>query len=322
MKLVDLSAYNRHDGPFFFAVEELLAKSMNDDEEYFFTWMMTPCVIIGRNQVLQNEVNETFMADHGYPVWRRPSGGGAVYADLNCVMFSFVTSHYNNQMVFDTYLGKVVSVFRKMGLNAEFTGRNDLLVDGLKFSGNSFYRYKNHVVLHGTILFDVDIENLVKAITPSDEKLISKGIASVRQRVTNIRDRLSVDKPGMIDFMSHHLCDETMTLTPAQISEVHRLEKRYAAKDWIYGKNPPFTLIRKKKYPAGNIELRLDIKDGKIHGVQWCGDYFTLQSLDELTTLLIEKPYDKTLLNDVLKNIDVSQFIFRFTNEELLDLLF
>jgi len=322
MKLVDLNAMNRHDGPFYFAVEELLAKTMNDEDEYFFTWMMDPCVIIGRNQVLQNEVNETFMKENGFLVWRRPSGGGAVFADRNCVMFSFITSHYNNQMVFDTYLGKVVSVFKLMGLNAEFTGRNDLLVDGMKFSGNSFYRYKNHVVLHGSILFDVNIENLVKAITPSDEKLISKGIASVRQRVTNIKEKLPYDKFGMIDFMSSRLCSEKITLSSEQLKEVLTLSKRYASKEWIYGKNPPYTMIRKKKYPAGNIELHLDIKEGKIHGLHWFGDYFTLQSLDELTTLLIDKPYDKNQLSDVLRNIDVSQFIFRFTTEELLDLLF
>ncbi len=321
MKLVDLTAFDRHDGPFFFAVEELLAKSMHDDEEYFFTWMMSPCVIIGRNQVLQNEVNEAFMSEHHFPIWRRPSGGGAVYADLNCVMFSFITTHYNNQMVFDTYLGKVVSVFKQMGLNAEFTGRNDLLVDGLKFSGNSFYRYKNRVVLHGSILFDVDIENLVKAITPSDEKLISKGIASVRQRVTNIKDRLSLDKQGMIDFMSTHLCNEKVTLNKQQNEEIHALAKRYASHDWIYGKNPPYTVIKKKKYPAGTIELHLDIKDGRIQGLHWFGDYFTLQSLDELTKLLIEKPYDPNILSDALQSIDVSQYIFRFTTPELLDLL-
>lgn len=322
MKLVDLTAMNRHDGPFYFAVEEFLAKSMNDEDEFFFTWMMDPCVIIGRNQVLQNEVNETFMKDHGFPVWRRPSGGGAVYADLNCVMFSFITSHYNNQMVFDAYLGKVVAVFKQMGLNAEFTGRNDLLVDGLKFSGNSFYRYKNHVVLHGSILFDINIEHLVKAITPSDEKLISKGIASVRQRVTNIEDRLPYDKQGMIDFMSEHLCSEKTTLNPKQLSEVNTLAKRYASREWIYGKSPPYTMIKKKKYPAGNIELHLDIKEGNIKAVHWYGDYFTLQSVDELTTLLVDKPYEKTILSDALKSIDVSQFIFRFTTEELLDLLF
>ncbi|MCX5775273.1 MAG: lipoate--protein ligase [Firmicutes bacterium] len=322
MKLIDLTALDQHNGPFFFAVEEYLIKEMDDEEDCFFTWTLDPCVVIGRNQLLQNEVNETFLAENKFPIWRRPSGGGAVYADRNCVMFSFITTNFNNKMVFDTYLNKVASVFKELGINATFTGRNDLLVDDLKFSGNSFYRYKNQVVLHGTILYDVNIENLVKAITPSDEKLISKGIASVRQRVTNLKDRLKGDKRGMIDYLSKHLTNKTLHFNERQIERIKELAKKYASHDWIYSKNPPYAIVKKRKFPAGTFELRIDVKNQIITGLDWSGDFFTLRPLDDLTDYIVDQVYEKDKVEKALHGIPVNEFIFGLTNQELVDLMF
>jgi len=322
MKLIDLSSLDQHNGPFFFAVEEYLIKEMDDEEDCFFTWTLDPCVVIGRNQLLQNEVNEAFLAENHFPIWRRPSGGGAVYADRNNVMFSFITTNFNNKMVFDTYLNKVANVFKELGVDATFTGRNDLLVDGLKFSGNSFYRYKNQVVLHGTIMFDVNIETLVKAITPSDEKLISKGIASVRQRVTNLKDRLKVDKQGMIDYLSTHLTNKTYRFKPVEIERIKELAKKYATPEWIYSKNPPYAIVKKHKFPAGTIELRIDVKNQIITGLDWSGDFFTLRPLDLLTDYIVDQIYDKEKIEKALRGIPINEFIFGFTNQELIDLMF
>lgn len=322
MKLVSLTHLNEHQGPFFFAVEEYLVKNLPKEDEYFFTWTLDPCVVIGRHQLLQSEVNEGFLSANGFPVWRRPSGGGAVYADRHCVMFSFITSHFNNQMVFDTYLGKVVQAFKAMGLEATFTGRNDLLYNGLKFSGNSFYRYQDKVVLHGTILYDVNIETLVKSITPSDEKLISKGITSVRQRVTNLKESLKISEDQMINQLQRFLCEDERILTEDELHVIRKLSERYASREWIYDQNPPYTFHHKQKFNAGTIELRLDIQHQKIRAIQWIGDFFLLQPLKPLEKALVGVDFNRLAIEKALEDYPVANFIHLLTTTELLELMF
>ena len=322
MKLIDLRLCSHHDGPYFFAVEEYFLKKSDEKEDLFFTWTLDPCVVVGRHQLIDSEVNRTYMNDHQFPIWRRPSGGGTVFADRGCIMFSFITTHQNNQFVFDHYLNRVVEAFKGLGLMVTFTGRNDLLCDGYKISGSSFYRYKNRVVLHGTILYDVDIEHLVRAITPSDEKLISKGIASVRQRVMNIHDRISLTKDELIDYLSETMCQDKIILSIEEEKTVNQMAAKYSTNGWIYDKNPPYSKEIKGSFAAGNIKIRLDIKDNRIDSFNISGDYFSLKPIEELIELYRGQTYTMESLIAINQHHAIENYLYRMTSEEWLSLLF
>jgi lipoyltransferase/lipoate-protein ligase len=321
MKLIDLRNCSRHDGPYFFAVEEYFLKKTDEKEDLFFTWTLDPCVVVGRHQLINREVNRTYMDEHQFPIWRRPSGGGTVFADRGCIMFSFITSHQNNHFVFDHYLNRVVDAFKVLGLIVTFTGRNDLLVDGYKISGSSFYRYKDRVVLHGTILYDVDIDHLVRAITPSDEKLISKGIESVRQRVMNIHDRLSLSKDQLIDYLSTTMCNDVTHLSLEEESLIHQMAEKYATREWIYDKNPPYSKEIKGTFPSGNITIRLEIKANKIESFNMSGDYFTLLPIEELISIYLGQPYTLESMMEINRYKPIENYLYRMTSQEWLNLL-
>lgn len=314
MKLIDLRKCSHHDGPYFFAVEEYFLKKENETDDLFFTWTLDPCVVIGRHQVLESEVNQAFMKEQGFPIWRRPSGGGCVFADRGCIMFSFITTHQNNQYVFDHYLNRVIDAFKPLGLTLTFTGRNDLLCEGLKISGSSFYRYKNRVVLHGTLLYDVNIEHLVKAITPSDAKLISKGIASVRQRVMNIHDRVSLSKDDLVDYLSSTMCESSYYLSLDERKEIDQLARKYGMNEWIYDKNPLYTKENKGSFPAGNMLVAIDIKANKIANIRLTGDYFSLQPLEPLLEQYRGQLYTKEVLTAINTKFPISQYIYRMSD--------
>ncbi|MFA5741437.1 MAG: hypothetical protein WC874_01025, partial [Candidatus Izemoplasmatales bacterium] len=177
---------------FYLATEEYLALNY-PAAEYFFMWQVEPSVIFGRNQLIDNEINLDYVRSSGIRMYRRKSGGGCVYADFSNIMFSFITPEFNKDFVFDKYLGKVVDVLKGLGLDAHFSGRNDILVGDMKVSGNAFYKVIDKAIVHGTMLFNTDLSVMVKAITPTNDKLISKGIDSVRKRVMNLSEKLTID---------------------------------------------------------------------------------------------------------------------------------
>lgn len=322
MKLIDLRKCSHHDGPYFFAVEEFFLKKSDEKQDLFFTWTLDSCVVVGRHQLIDSEVNRAYMQDHQFPIWRRPSGGGTVFADRGCIMFSFITTHQNNQYVFDHYLNRVVAAFKGLGLSVTFTGRNDLLCDGYKISGSSFYRYKDRVVLHGTILFDVDIDHLVRAITPSDEKLISKGIASVRQRVMNIHDRISLTKDELVDHLSETMCQETYYLSLEERKEIDQLARKYAMPEWIYEKNPPYSKEIKGTFPAGNFKITLELKANRIASINLSGDYFSLKPIEALMASYLQQPYTLESFKTINQQNPIEDYIYRMSGQEWLSLLF
>lgn len=185
MKYIELPETKVRRLSFYLAMEEFVARYLNE-AECFFMWQVNPTVIFGRNQLIENEVNLDYCRANQIETYRRKSGGGCVYADRSNIMFSYITQDINVRFTFDKYLRMVAHVLRKLGVNAEASGRNDIHIDGKKVSGNAFYHLPGKSIVHGTMLFNTDMENLVRSITPSNEKLISKGVESVRQHVTNL----------------------------------------------------------------------------------------------------------------------------------------
>lgn len=233
----------------YLAMEEYMAQHVAD-QEIFFSWIVSPTVIFGRHQVMEDEVNIPFCREHGVQMYRRKSGGGCVYADRGNLMLSYITPDTHSEQVFQRYLDIISDALRQLGFPAVKSEHNDILIDGHKVSGNACYALPTGTIVHGTLLYNVDFSALQQAITPSKEKLAKHGVHSVRQRVGNL-----VDLQGMIpDFEQHinavamqsieniakyfgdTLCNRSRALTPEEIAAIDVIEQTYLAPAFIAGK--------------------------------------------------------------------------------------
>lgn len=308
---------------FYFALEEYVLKHLlNNDETYFFTWEIHG-VVIGKNQVIENEVNLEYLKEHQIDVYRRPTGGGCVYADHRNTMFSIVTKKTNKEFTFKTYLSKIIDSMKLLNVNIEFSGRNDLLFEGKKISGNAFLQNKYGMLMHGTFLYDCDLETMVRAITPSDEKLISKGIDSVRSRVTNLKPYLGgLTQEQLIKHFENTLTNETYVLSPEEVLIIKDMAKKYETKDWIYKKQPAYTKILKKRISGGLFEIKLDLDEGVIRNLAIQGDFFDQQALLPFEQAFKGVLYDKAHIEDILSIISIEDYILDAKTEEFKNLLF
>ncbi len=214
---------------FYLAMEEFVAERIED--EAFFVWRVAPTVIIGRNQDLEAEVNMEYCSKHGVHVVRRKSGGGCVYSDMGNIMVSYVSDRGVVSAVFDRYLSAMTACLCSLGLHAEKSGRNDILVEGRKVSGNAFHQLPDRSIVHGTLLYDTDFEALEEAIRPPVEKLERHGVASVRQRVENLKTYLDPKRIKSIEEFEDHLvtyfCDGELALTEEDVREIEIIENDY-----------------------------------------------------------------------------------------------
>ncbi|MDE6353888.1 MAG: lipoyltransferase [Prevotella sp.] len=265
---------------FYLAMEEYVARHV-DERDCFFMWQVQPSVIFGRNQLIENEVNLDFCRRRGIMTYRRKSGGGCVYADMKNIMFSYITGEENVGFTFNRYINMVALVLAKLGVDARTSGRNDILIGDRKVSGNAFYRLPGRSIVHGTMLYDTDMENMVGSITPTGEKLLSKGVESVRQRIALLKDYVDIDIEEFKRFVRENLCDGVMTLTKDDVMAIETIEKEYLTPEFIYGNNPRYTVVRRRRIEGvGEIEARIELKNGLIKGLNLVGDYFLTGDLD------------------------------------------
>jgi lipoic acid synthetase/lipoate-protein ligase A len=229
MKNIVLTDKSERSLAFWLAMEELVAKSV--EEEAFFVWRVAPTVIIGRNQVLEAEVNLDYYRRNGVKIVRRKSGGGCVYADRDNIMISYVSRRGDVAEIFERYLSALTSCLCSLGLKAEKSGRNDILVEGRKVSGNAFHQLPDRSIVHGTLLYNTDFDALEEAIRPPVEKLLRHGVASVRQRVGNLRDFLDPAIIGSIHALEDHLVDYfsdgTLSLSADDLCVIEEMASAY-----------------------------------------------------------------------------------------------
>ena len=219
---------------FYLAMEDYLAQHMaGDDEEYLFMWQVEPSVIYGRNQVVENEVNLDYCCEHAIKVYQRKSGGGCVYADQDNLMLSFVTREENVGFAFNRFVTMVLLVLRKMGIEATGTTHNDIMIGDRKLCGTACRKTAKGCIVHSTMLYDTNMEHMLNAITPGPEKLAKKGIQSVRQRITLLKDHVSLSIEEVKSLIRQTLCDGELVLTTAQVDEIEQMAQEYLTNDFI-----------------------------------------------------------------------------------------
>ena len=229
---------------FYLAMEEYVAKHVKADD-CFFMWQVEPSVIFGRNQLIENEVNLEFCRKHNIQTYRRKSGGGCVYADMNNVMFSYITSEEQVGFTFNRYINMVVHTLQRLGVDASPSGRNDVMIGDKKVSGNAFYKIPG-------------------------------------RSMDFLKNHISLSLPEFMAFVHDHLCDEDYMLRENDVQQIERMEQEYLSDEFIYGKNPHYTIIKKRRIEdVGDFEARIELKNGIIKNVNLMGDYFLIGDLDE-----------------------------------------
>ena len=217
---------------FYLAMEEYMARH-TDEPDCFFMWQVKPSVIFGRNQVMQNEVNVDYCREHDIEMYRRKSGGGCVYADESNIMLSYITKEENSQRAFYTFINMILLVLHKLGISATSTSHNDVLIEGKKVSGTACYQLHGHNIVHGTLLYDTNMDHMLNAITPSAEKLEAKGIQSVHQRITFLKNYIDLGIDELKTFLRQTLCDGELLLKPDDIAAIGKLEQEYLRNEFI-----------------------------------------------------------------------------------------
>lgn len=319
------------------AIETYLLKEMPLDEPILLFYINEPSIIIGRNQNTIEEINKEYVEAQGIHVVRRLSGGGAVYHDHGNLNFSFIMPDDGNSFRdFEKVTKPIIQALHELGVSgAELKGRNDLVIDGMKFSGNAMYATEGRMFAHGTLMFDSDINEVVNALKVRKDKIESKGIKSIRSRVTNIKPFLPEDKQGMTteEFRQDILLkifgvdsiDEVKTyeLTEDDWQKINQISDEYYRNwDWNYGKSPSFNLERRHRFPIGSIEVRMDVEEGAIKEIKVYGDFFGLGEISDVEKKLTGIKYEKQAIRDAVSEIDVKKYFGNIEKEELVDLLY
>lgn len=306
---------------FYLAMEEFVARNL-DGDDFFFMWQVEPTVIFGRNQLIENEVNLDYCREHGIRTFRRKSGGGCVYADMNNIMFSYITNDENVNFTFNRYINMVALMLHKLGVNATATGRNDIMIDGKKVSGNAFYHIPGRSIVHGTMLYDTNMQNMVGSITPTDDKLLSKGIQSVRQHITLLKDYTSLNIEEFKDFVRRNLCESEMALNQNDIAAIEEIEREYTSPEFIYGNNPRYNITRRRRIEgAGDVEVSMELKNNVIKSMNITGDFFLTGDIDTaiirpLTGVCLDRKAVEAALPD-----NTGDIIMNLRKDNLADLI-
>lgn len=311
------------------AMEDLIMNYLPMDD-YLTFYIHDPSIIIGQHQNTLEEINEEYVREKGIHVQRRLSGGGAVYHDHGNLNFSFIVrGSRDNVNDFNVLTQPVIKTLAKLGIQAELSGRNDILIDGRKFSGNAQYFHNGKLLQHGTILFNSEMQELGKALKVKPLKIQSKGVKSVQSRVTNIIEYLE-DKSLTIEQFQDLLLKTIGEIYPLEEYELTAEEKaiherlvreKFLTWEWNYGKSPAFNVSKTEKFPFGIVDARIDVKDGVISNIKLYGDYFVREDIATLENHLKNVKYTKEDLLAALQIVNIQDYFNQMTPEEFSDFL-
>jgi len=314
------------------ALEEYCVRNLDMSVDYLLFYINKPAVIIGKHQNTIEEINTEYVSENNVPVVRRISGGGAVYHDEGNLNFSFMTKHSQQSIHnFKLFTEPVIRVLNELGVNAELNGRNDITVSGKKISGNAQFTDTRSMFSHGTLLFDSNLDNVVRALNVNPEKIESKGIKSIRSRVANIRDFITGSmsigefKEKIIESVfnfSKDISGSVFNLSDSQWNEVLNLsESKYRTWEWNYGRSPEFNVRKVKRFDFGQVDIRLNVKNGLIDGIKIYGDFLGHGELSEIENNLTGVKYEKTFISEALNYVDIQNYFGDIEKAEIINFI-
>jgi len=322
MLLINNTSTNAY---FNLAMEEYFLKNTNED--IFMLWRNESAIIVGKNQNTLSEINYEYVKQNKIKVVRRQSGGGAVFHDLGNINFTFISCNDNSFSDFKRFTMPIIDALKNLNIQAEFSGRNDLLIDNQKFSGNAQYNYKNKVMHHGTLLFSSEINDLSSALKVKPSKFIGKSVKSVKSRVTNIANHLEQDitvlefKNYLMNFINSKYENNCLyQLSEEDINEINKLvEDKYNTWQWNFGHSPKYALNNEIKYPGGNIEFSLNVEKGLIKEIKFFGDFFGKKDVSYIEDLLKNTNHNEASIRSILNNIDINDYFLNCDIDILVD---
>lgn len=320
---------NTNDTAFNIALEEYCFKNLKDQDEIFLLWINEPSIIVGKYQNTIEEINTEYTREHGINVIRRISGGGAVYHDLNNLNYTIISNKDKGKEGFDfkEFSKPIIDTLAELGVKAEFTGRNDLEIDGQKFCGNAQAYIKDRVMHHGCLLFNVEFSALANALKVSKDKIESKGVKSVRARVTNIlphlKEPITVNEfaDKILGYMKKH--NPNMTEYHFSEEEIEKIKERAEYKrswEWNYGESPEYNISRSHRFPKGKIEIFANVINSKITSIKFYGDFFGKnEELTDIENLLVDVKYTPEDVKKALENVEINNYFAGFTLDEIVE---
>ncbi|WP_436962766.1 lipoate--protein ligase [Staphylococcus shinii] len=308
------------------AMEEYVLKNMPKDDSYFLFYINRPSIIIGKNQNTIEEVNQSYIDEQGIDVVRRISGGGAVYHDTGNLNFSFITDDDGNSFHnFQKFTEPIVEALKLLGVDANLSGRNDIQVGEAKISGNAMVKVKDRMFSHGTLMLNSELDEVQNALRVNPAKIKSKGIKSVRSRVANISEFL--DEPIDIDKFKEIILKtifgetqvEEYKLTDEDWEKIEKLSnEKYRTWEWNYGRNPKYNFEREEKFEKGFVQIKLDVKKGRIEHAKIFGDFFGEGDITELENALEGTLHEFDSIEEALSNYDIYHYFGDIDRHELI----
>lgn len=318
-----LTVLNFSHDPFYNqAFEEFVFQTFRDDD-VFLLWQNSPAVIVGSYQNICREVHVETLRKLGIPVVRRMSGGGTIYTDLGGWQFTFIQHRETEEIEFHQYIAPVIDALGELGVHAEFNGRNDLTIDGKKFSGNAQYRLGDCIVHHGSLLFDTDIRQMVESTTVDSYKILSKSIKSVRDRVTNIAEHLPapMGPETFKECMVRHIMNGSDAVYEVTAEDNARIREIAAEKfnNWerIYGADPKFNIERTGRFAGGKMQFKIDVRKGVIQSTAVYGDFFSTLGAETICAALTGCRYERSAVLEALMSHGIDGAVYRISAEEM-----
>ena len=325
-----LCIYHESTDPYFnVATDEYILKHI--DEDCFMLWRNDNAIIVGAYQNTLAEINYDYVKEHNISVVRRMSGGGAVYHDLGNLNFSFTKSGKDSNLSdIEKFTRPIVNVIRDLGVDARFEGKNDLMIDGRKFSGNAAHIFKNKILHHGTLLFSSEMRNVAGALNVNPVKYQDKAIKSVPKRVTNISEHLPVKisleefTRKVMEYVVNNFPDTRMyQFTEEDITAIQKLrDEKYATREWNFGKSPDYAFKKAIRTNGGLLEMNLDAKNGVIENVKIFGDFFSEKGIEDVEHVLKGVLHEENELRKVLSGIDLDNHFRNISLDEIIGSMF